>query len=203
MEIDNERVQTIGRMFHQFYDKIVQLDINENEWDEFMNNKRRVYESIGLPIHTFQMDESGSRWLEYEETEEQDEDFYLYQRVLNDELEDIVVKWVIKHQERGWEHFMTFLNNKREEFLNEIQTYYLFHQSSYDESESDPEMLDRMMEEFESLPLPQVEMDDDDISVESIMKSLREDYEDDEEWVEEPPIEFFEDDEENPNGEPL
>lgn len=210
MEIDNKRVQTIGRMFHQFYDKIVQLDINENEWDEFMNNKRRVYESIGLPIHTFQMDESGSRWLEYEETEEQDEDFYLYQRVLNDELEDIVVKWVIKHQERGWEHFMTFLNNKRQEYLNDIQTYYLFHQSSYDESESDPEMLDRMMEEFESLPLPQVETEDDDgINVDEIIKSLRDDFGDGEfpdEWeVEDPPMELFEDEEEpdeKTDGEP-
>ena len=142
--------------------------------------------------------------IECDETEQQDKDYDRFQRILNDELEDIVVKWIVKHGERGWEHFMTFLNNKREEFLNDVQTYYLFHQSSYDESESDPEMLDRMMEEFESLPLPQVETEDDDgINVDEIIKSLTDDDEDNEDWVEDPPMELFEDDEENPNGEPL
>ena len=189
MELDNERVQTIGRMYHEFFDEIVRLNINENEWDGFVDNKRKVYESIGLPIHTFQMDESGSRWLEYEETEEQDEDYYLYQKVLNNELEDLVIKWIVKHGERGWEHFMSFMNNKRQEFLNDIQTYYHFHGSSYGEEEPDPEGLDTIIEEFESLQLPQVNVDegdqDDDISVESILKSLREDFGDGEfpdEW---------------------
>lgn len=187
MELDNERVQTIGKMYHEFFDEIVRLNINENEWDGFVDNKRKVYESIGLPIHTFQMDESGSRWLEYEETEEQDEDYYLYQKVLNNELEDLVIKWIVKHGERGWEHFMSFMNNKRQEFLNDIQTYYLFHGSSY--GEEDPEGMDTILEEFESLQLPQVDLDegeqDDDISVESILQSLREDFGDGEfpdEW---------------------
>lgn len=189
MELDNERVQTIGKMYHEFFDEIVRLNINENEWDGFVDNKRKVYESIGLPIHTFQMDESGSRWLEYEETEEQDEDYYLYQKVLNNELEDLVIKWIVKHGERGWEHFMSFMNNKRQEFLNDIQTYYLFHGSSYGEEEPDPEGMDTILEEFESLQLPQVDLDegdkDDDISVESILQSLREDFGDGEfpdEW---------------------
>lgn len=209
MEIDNERVQTIGRMYYGFFDEIVRLNINDNEWDGFVDNKRKVYESVGLPPHCFVMDDSGSRWIECDETEQQDKDYDRFQRILNDELEDIVVKWIVKHGERGWEHFMTFLNNKREEFLNDIQTYYLFHQSSYDENESDPEMLDRMMEEFESLPLPQVEMEDDGINVDEIIKSLRDDFGDGEfpdEWeVEDPPMELFEDEEEpdeNPDGEP-
>jgi len=208
MELDNERVQTIGKMYHGFFDEIVRLNINENEWDGFVDNKRKVYESIGLPIHTFQMDESGSRWLEYEETEKQDEDYFLCQKVLNNELEDLVIKWIVKHRERGWEHFMEFLNNKRQEFLNDIQTYYLFHGSSYGEEEPDPEGMDTILEEFESLQLPQVNLDegdkDDDISVESILQSLREELEDDEDWVEDPPDEMFDDDDdENPtDGEP-
>lgn len=208
MELDNERVQTIGKMYYGFFDEIVRLNINDNEWDGFVDNKRKVYQSVGLPPHCFVMDESGSRWIECGETEQQDKDYDRFQRILNDELEDIVVKWVVKHGERGWEHFMTFLNNKRQEFLNDIQTYYLFHQSSFDESESDPEMLDRMMEEYESLPLPQVDLEegdhDDDISVQSILKSLREELEEDEDWVEDPPDELFDDDDdENPtDGEP-
>lgn len=205
MGIDNERVQTIGRMYHQFFDEIVRLNINDNEWDGFVDNKRKVYESVGLPPHCFVMDDSGSRWIECDETEQQDKDYDRYQRILNDELEDIVIKWIVKHGERGWEHFMTFLNNKRYEFLNDVQTYYLFHGSSYGVDESDSDELDRMMEEFESLPLPPVnvedESDDDDISVESILQSLREDFGDGEfpdEWEEEdPPSELFEDDEDD------
>ena len=187
MELDNERVQTIGRMYYEFLDEIVRLNINDNEWEEFVDNKRKVYESVGLRPHCFVMDDSGSRWIECKETIQQDRDFERYQRILDDELEDIVVKWAIKHQERGWEHFMTFLNNKRQEFLNDIQTYYLFHGSSY--GEEDPEGMDTILEEFESLQLPQVDLDegdeDDDISVESILKSLREDFGDGEfpdEW---------------------
>lgn len=209
MEIDNERVQTIGRMYYGFFDEIVRLNINDNEWDGFVDNKRKVYESVGLPPHCFVMDDSGSRWIECDETEQQDKDFDRFQRILNDELEDIVVKWIVKHGERGWEHLMTFLNNKREEFLNDVQTYYLFHGSSYGEDEPDSDELETMMEEFESLPLPEVEMKDDDgINVDEIIKSLREEFGDGEfpdEWeVEDPQRELNNDDEdpnENPDGE--
>lgn len=189
MELDNERVQTIGKMYYEFFDEIVRLNINDNEWDGFVDNKRKVYQSVGLPPHCFVMDESGSRWIECGETEQQDKDYDRFQRILNDDLEDIVVKWVVKHGERGWDHFMTFLNNKRQEFLNDIQTYYLFHGSSYGEEQPDPEGMDTILEEFESLQLPQVDLDegdkDDDISVESILQSLREDFGDGEfpdEW---------------------
>lgn len=211
MEIDNERVQTIGRMYYGFFDEIVRLNINDNEWDGFVDNKRKVYESVGLPPHCFVMDDSGSRWIECDETEQQDKDYDRFQRILNDELEDIVIKWIVKHGERGWEHFMTFLNNKRYEFLNDVQTYYLFHGSSYGEDEPDSDELDTMMEEFESLPLPQVDLEegDDDISVQDILSSLRKEIEDLDNWVEEPPTELFEDDkedeekrDENPDGEP-
>ena len=196
MDINREKVETLGRMFREFYENVVKHNINQNEWDEFIDNKTKWFTTLQYPNKTFEMDEKGSRWVDPVETPEQDVDWDRYTRELNRELDDIIIEWITCNGETGWEKMLEFLNNKKQEFIRDIKVYVQFHRGEdcVDEDEYD----DYFEEIIEVLDLPDtsvveddemegliVEDDDDvkddhEVSVEEIMNQLRMEVEEEE-----------------------
>ena len=139
MDVNREKVETLGRMFREFYENIVKHNINQNEWDEFIDNKTKWFTTLQYPNKTFEMDEKGSRWVDPVETPEQDVDWDRYTRELSRELDDLIIEWITCNGETGWEKMMEFLNIRKEEFIRDVKVYVQFHRGEdcSDESEYD------------------------------------------------------------------
>jgi hypothetical protein len=161
MDVNREKVETLGRMFREFYENVVNHNINQNEWDEFIDNKTKWFTTLQYPNKTFEMDEKGSRWVDPVETPEQDVDWDRYTRELNRELDDIIIDWITCNGETGWEKMLEFLNNKKQEFIRDIKVYYQYHRSEdcVEESEYD----DYYEEVLEVLDSPVVDEEDDEM----------------------------------------
>ena len=161
MDVNREKVETLGRMFREFYENVVNHNINQNEWDEFIDNKTKWFTTLQYPNKTFEMDEKGSRWVDPVETPEQDVDWDRYTRELNRELDDIIIDWITCNGETGWEKMLEFLNNKKQEFIRDIKVYVQFHRGEdcVDEDEYD----DYFEEIIEVLDSPVVDEEDDEM----------------------------------------
>lgn len=196
MDINNEKVETLGRMFREFYENVVNHNINQNEWDEFIDNKTKWFTTLQYPNKTFEMDEKGSRWVDPVETPEQDVDWDRYTRELNREIDDIIIEWITCNGETGWEKMMEFLNNKKQEFIRDIKVYVQFHRGEdcVDEDEYD-DYFEEIIEVLDSPDTSVVEddemegliveddddvKDDHEVSVEEIMNQLRMEVEEEE-----------------------
>lgn len=195
MDANREKVETLGRMFREFYENVVKHNINQNEWDEFIDNKTKWFTTLQYPNKTFEMDEKGSRWVDPVETPEQDVDWDRYTRELNREIDDIIIEWITCNGETGWEKMLEFLNNKKQEFIRDIKVYVQFHrgedcveESEYDDyyeevlevlespvvDDEDDEMEGLMLDDDED---EEEEKKDDGESVEEIMNQLRQEIE--------------------------
>lgn len=196
MDINREKVETLGRMFREFYENVVNHNINQNEWDEFIDNKTKWFTTLQYPNKTFEMDEKGSRWVDPVETPEQDVDWDRYTRELNREIDDIIIEWITCNGETGWEKMMEFLNNKKQEFIRDIKVYVQFHRGEdcVDEDEYD-DYFEEIIEVLDSPDTSVVEddemggliveddddvKDDHEVSVEEIMNQLRMEVEEEE-----------------------
>lgn len=196
MDVNREKVETLGRMFREFYENVVNHNINQNEWDEFIDNKTKWFTTLQYPNKTFEMDEKGSRWVDPVETPEQDVDWDRYTRELNRELDDIIIDWITCNGETGWEKMMEFLNNKKQEFIRDIKVYVQFHRGEdcVDEDEYD-DYFEEIIEVLDSPDTSVVEddemegliveddddvKDDHEVSVEEIMNQLRMEVEEEE-----------------------
>jgi hypothetical protein len=183
-------------MFREFYENVVNHNINQNEWDEFIDNKTKWFTTLQYPNKTFEMDEKGSRWVDPVETPEQDVDWDRYTRELNRELDDIIIDWITCNGETGWEKMMEFLNNKKQEFIRDIKVYVQFHRGEdcVDEDEYD-DYFEEIIEVLDSPDTSVVEddemegliveddddvKDDHEVSVEEIMNQLRMEVEEEE-----------------------
>jgi len=196
MDVNREKVETLGRMFREFYENVVKHNINQNEWDEFIDNKTKWFTTLQYPNKTFEMDEKGSRWVDPVETPEQDVDWDRYIRELNREIDDIIIEWITCNGETGWEKMMEFLNNKKQEFIRDIKVYVQFHRGEdcVDEDEYD-DYFEEIIEVLDSPDTSVVEddemegliveddddvKDDHEVSVEEIMNQLRMEVEEEE-----------------------
>jgi len=179
MDVNREKVETLGRMFREFYENVVKHNINQNEWDEFIDNKTKWFTTLQYPNKTFEMDKKGSRWVDPVETPQQDVEWDRYTRVLNRELDDLIIEWITCNGETGWEKMMEFLNNKKQEFIRDIKVYYQYHRSEdcVEESEYD----DYYEDVLEVLESPETSVEDEDDEMEGLMLDEDEDEEEEEE----------------------
>jgi hypothetical protein len=196
MDVNREKVKTLGRMFREFYENVVKHNINRNEWDEFIDNKTKWFTTLQYPNKTFEMDEKGSRWVDPVETPEQDVDWDRYTRELNREIDDIIIEWITCNGETGWEKMLEFLNIRKQEFIRDIKVYCQFHRGEdcVNEDEYD-DYYEEIIEVLESPDTSVVEddemegliveddddvKDDHEVSVEEIMNQLRMEVEEEE-----------------------
>ena len=150
MDVNREKVELLGRMFREFYENVVNHNINQNEWDEFIDNKTKWFTTLQYPNKTFEMDEKGSRWVDPVETPEQDVEWDRYTRVLSRDLDDLIIEWITCNGETGWEKMMEFLNIRKEEFIRDVKVYVQFHRGEdcSDESVTDEDETDNEEEPF-------------------------------------------------------
>jgi hypothetical protein len=175
MDVNREKVETLGRMFREFYENVVNHNINQNEWDEFIDNKTKWFTTLQYPNKTFEMDEKGSRWVDPVETPEQDVDWDRYTRELNRELDDIIIDWITCNGETGWEKMLEFLNNKKQEFIRDIKVYVQFHRG--EDCVEEDEYDDYYEDVLEVLESPETSVEDEDDEMEGLMLDEDEDEE--------------------------
>ena len=53
MDVNREKVETLGRMFREFYENVVNHNINQNEWDEFIDNKTKWVKNTSISQQDF------------------------------------------------------------------------------------------------------------------------------------------------------
>jgi hypothetical protein len=168
MDVNREKVETLGRMFREFYENVVNHNINQNEWDEFIDNKTKWFTTLQYPNKTFEMDEKGSRWVDPVETPEQDVEWDRYTRVLSRDLDDLIIEWITCNGETGWEKMMEFLNIRKEEFIRDVKVYVQFHRGEdcSDESDTNEDETDNEEEPFNEVidrVRSEVQKDSDDL----------------------------------------
>ena len=199
MDVNREKVELLGRLYHQFYDDVITHNITEREWNEFNSNRTRIFESLGFQRMSFYIDDEGSRWEDPIDTKQQDEDWHNFQKKMTNDLEDLVIKWLIRKKERGWSEFMEFLTTRGHEFIRDVKTYYQFHRSEDDDEHDDEDDLyyEEIMETIESLEQDEEDTDDNELegliedkpidtgtdgdpdpSIEDILRDLRGEVED-------------------------
>jgi hypothetical protein len=168
MEKYNDRVLLLGKMYHQFYDDIINQNFTEKEWEEFNSNKSKVYQTLGIERKTFYIDDRGSKWIEPIDTDQQDEDWNTFYKKFTDEFEGIVIKWMKRKKEQGWSEFIEYLTIRSDEFIRDIKFYYDFRRSEDDEGEDDD---DDYYEELMGLSDPHDDpFEDDDNELEGLIE---------------------------------
>lgn len=134
MDIISENTKTLGRLYHQFYQGLVDINLKESEWETFFNNKEKVNDVLGIDNLRFDMDVTGSRWSEPMETPQQDEDWDRVHKEINYEMSNLVIDWIERNGESGWDKFITFFQKRGEDFIHDIREYVVFHFSVKDET---------------------------------------------------------------------
>jgi hypothetical protein len=151
MDMNREKVETLGRLYHQFYDDVIEHNINELEWNEFTENMSKWFTILEYPNKDFDMDEHGSRWIEPRGNLKQDEDWEHYTKTLSYELDDILIQWLSRNRDRGWNEFIDFLNVRKNEFITELKDYYRCFRIE-DEVGEDEEHTEKISDSHDTLP---------------------------------------------------